>query len=116
MDGVWLPAGEGQSAARGLPGSRPKLKARDCQGGGLFPLGPPPFNRGEQIACVCKAEPGQARPEVAWDGWGGPTVSGRGGARPQGQQPVPVPAKSWRPPPPQGYNSPPAPSGGAILT
>ena len=25
-------------------------------------------------------------------------------------------AKSWRPPPPQGYNSPPAPSGGAILT
>ena len=59
MDGVWLPAGEGQSAARGLPGSRPKPKARDCQGGGLFPLGPPPSTVGGQTACVYQAEPDQ---------------------------------------------------------
>ena len=58
-DGVWLPAGGEQPAARGLPGSRHTPKARDCQGGGLFPLGPPPSTTGGQIANVGKAEPDQ---------------------------------------------------------
>ena len=41
-DGVWLPAGGSNPRARGFPDSRPTPRARDCQGGGLFPLGPPP--------------------------------------------------------------------------
>jgi hypothetical protein len=59
MDGVWLPAGERHAAARGLPDSRHTPRARDCQGGGLFPLGPPPFAGGEQNA---QAESGRNGP------------------------------------------------------
>jgi len=63
MDGVWLPAGGRHAAVRGLPDSRHTPQARDCQGGGLFPLGPPPFTPGEQNANVCKAETEQVVPD-----------------------------------------------------
>ncbi|GAB3214884.1 hypothetical protein GCM10027295_05230 [Pseudaeromonas pectinilytica] len=43
-----LPVSEDQAAVG--------AKALDCQGGGLFPLGPPPSTAGGQIANVCKAE------------------------------------------------------------
>jgi hypothetical protein len=60
MDGVWLPAGGRQPGTRRLSRQSAYAKARDCQGGGLFPLGPPPFARGEQEAIACKAEPDQS--------------------------------------------------------
>jgi len=48
-----LPVSEDQAAVG--------VKARDCQGGGLFPLGSPPSTAGGQIANVSKAEPDQAK-------------------------------------------------------
>ena len=48
------------SPALGLSRQSAYAKARDCQGGGLFPLGPPPFAAGEQNTIVCKAEPDQS--------------------------------------------------------
>ena len=62
MDGVWLPAGGENPRVRGFPDSRHTPTARDCQGGGLLPLGPPPFNPGEQISIVREAEPDQTEP------------------------------------------------------
>jgi hypothetical protein len=61
-DGVWLPAGGENPGARGFPDSRPTPKARDCQGGGLFPLGPPPPTAGWQIAIADRAETDQTEP------------------------------------------------------
>ena len=54
-----------------------------------------------QTASVYQAESDQARPEVARGGRGmhGPAASGRGGARPQGQQPVPGRQKAGAPRP-----------------
>ncbi|GAB3232122.1 hypothetical protein GCM10027295_25720 [Pseudaeromonas pectinilytica] len=46
----------------GLSRQSAYAKARDCQGGGLFPLGPPPFAAGEQISIVREAEPDQTEP------------------------------------------------------
>jgi hypothetical protein len=40
-DGVWLPAGGGQPAARGFPGSRHTPKARGQGGMALCPLAAP---------------------------------------------------------------------------
>jgi hypothetical protein len=62
MDGVWLPAGGENPGARGFPDSRHTPKARDCQGGGLFPLGPPPPTAGWQIALADRAETDQPLP------------------------------------------------------
>ena len=44
-----------------------KTRARDCQGGGLFPLGPPPFTAGGQIASVGKAEPDKQMAAISAD-------------------------------------------------
>jgi len=52
----------------GLSRQSAYAKARDCQGGGLFPLGPPPFAEGEQISIVREAEP--TKPEPAQPGTG----------------------------------------------
>jgi hypothetical protein len=60
-DGVWLPAGGGQPAARGLPGSRHKPGPGIAKGEAFSPLArrrPPQVGK---IANVGKAEPDQAK-------------------------------------------------------
>jgi hypothetical protein len=58
-DGVWLPAGGGQPATRGLPGSRHKPGPGIAKGEAFSPLArrrPPLVGK---IASVDKAEPDQ---------------------------------------------------------
>ena len=50
MDGVWLPAGGGQSAARGLPGSRHTPGPGIAKGKAFSPLARPRQAAGWQIA------------------------------------------------------------------
>ncbi len=61
MDGVWLPAGEGQSAARGLPGSRHTPRPGIAKGEAFSPLARHRQAAGWQIAI---ADQGRHGPTV----------------------------------------------------
>ena len=56
MDGVWLPAGGENPAARGSPDSRHPAKTRDCKGAGHRPFTRPRQTAGWQNAPADGAE------------------------------------------------------------
>jgi hypothetical protein len=64
MDGVWLPAGEGQPRTRGLPDSRHTPGPGIAKGEAFSPLARRRSPEVNQIASACQAEPDQANPST----------------------------------------------------
>jgi hypothetical protein len=62
MDGVWLPAGEGQPRTRGLPDSRHTPGPGIAKGEAFSPLARRRSPEVNPIASACQAEPDQAQP------------------------------------------------------
>ena len=64
MDGVWLPAGEENPGARGLPDSRPTPGPGIAKGEAFSPLARRRSPEVNKIASACQAEPDPADSEI----------------------------------------------------